>query len=228
MISIYLESKDERMMMKEQYLDEVFTTRRNDNGLFITIAGFDGSGKTTQIKALEKYFKERECDVLITAEPTQWYREQIEVRNFLEKGGDYFDAKRLALLIAADRFKHLQETIIPALEEGKVIICDRYVQVTFALMLARGVEPKLIIETNKGIIRPNISFYLNVDAKTLIERLHFRDGENLKYEERKIERIENIIQHYKKMGKYLINIDGKQAVNDVTKDIINILEKNVR
>lgn len=211
--------------MIEEYLDRVFVNKRKDEGFFITFAGFDASGKTTQINAIEKILCTRGHDVLVTAEPTDWYRKQKVVRDFLDNGGDVSLAKELAYLISEDRKKHINDVIKPALDAGKIVICDRYVQVTFALMMARGVEPSLIIDTNKGALCPDISFYLEVDASTLLKRLRSRDGEHLKYEERTEKRINTIVQYYKKMGKYLISIDGTQPIHKVTETLMEHIDK---
>lgn len=209
--------------MREEFLDKVFTTSRNDKATFITIVGFDGSGKTTQIEAIADAYRKIGREVVVTREPTDWYRQQPLVRNYLDNGGDEYTSKIMTFLIAADRLQHIRDVIQPALDEGKVVICDRYVQATFGIMMHRGVSPKLIMETNEGIPKPDYSFYVSVSVDNLIERLHKRDGDNLKFEERKAERIESIISAYDNMGKYLIAIDGNQSIEKVTEDILSYL-----
>lgn len=209
--------------MKEKYLDEVFTVKRKDSGLFISVVGFDGSGKTTQIEAIAEEYRKLGKEVIVTKEPTDWYRSQSLVRNYLENGGTEDVARIMALLVAADRVMHVKEEIIPALERGHVVICDRYVLATFAIMLHRGVDPQTIIETNKGVPRPDYSFYLDVPSAVLIERLYRRDGTKLKFEEQSEDRINSIVKSYTNMGKYIHIIDGNKKVELVTQDIKNIL-----
>lgn len=96
-------------------------------GLFITIEGGDGSGKSTQIDLLTKYFEEHGHEVLLTREPggtviSEKIRELILDKNHMEMA-DMTEA----LLYAASRAQHTQEFIIPNIKAGKVVICDRYV-----------------------------------------------------------------------------------------------------
>ncbi|WP_164779484.1 dTMP kinase [Paenibacillus kobensis] len=210
-------------MRKEYFaadLEQVFLKERSDSGLFITITGFDGSGKTTQIEAMANEFRKRNKDVLVTAQPNDWFRNQPINRHYLEHGGTEIQARILALMAAAARLVHVHDVILPALNEGKVVICDRYVHAAFAVFLHRGIDSKFLADINEGLPRPDYSFYLSVPPETLIQRLNHRDKGNLKYEERKIERITSIIHTYEQMGSQLIKIDGIQEADQVTNSIM--------
>src|SRR5690349_9651986 len=124
-------------------IDDVFGSR-HDAGLLISIVGFDGSGKTTQVSALADRFRKMGKTVVETYQPTDWYRQQTMVRHFHDKGGSPDTARILALCAAADRLKHVHEVIRPALEKGDVVICDRYVYATFGVFIHRGIDPEFL------------------------------------------------------------------------------------
>lgn len=201
-------------------LEQVFLKERNDPGILITVIGFDGSGKTTQIEALANEYKKRKKEVLLTVQPTDWFRNQPINRHFLEHGGSEIRARILSLMSAADRINHVHEVILPALNEGKVVICDRYVYAAFGVFIHRGVDSKFISDINRGLPKPDYAFYLNVSPEVLIQRLNHRDKGTLKYEEREIDRIISITRTYEQMGPQLINIDGNQEVDQVANSIM--------
>lgn len=204
-------------------LENVFLKKRNDRGILIAVAGFDGSGKTTQIEAIANEYRKRSRDVLITAQPTGWFRQQPNNRFFMANGGNEMDARILALMSAADRLKHVYDVIIPALNEGKVVICDRYIYTTFGLFIHRGIPSSFISEINKGLPKPDYAFYLNVPPEVLRKRLINRDRGCLKYEEQEIDRIASIIGAYEMMYPLLININGNQEIHQVTCEIMKHL-----
>lgn len=197
-------------------IDELFDSQTRYPGLLVTVVGFDGSGKTTQIEALGRRFRERGCEVIETRQPSDWYRNEKSVQTFHDEGGSMQRARILALFAAADRIRHVQEIIVPALKRGAVVICDRYVYATFGVFLHRGVDFDLLVTINSGIPRPDYAFYLDLPTAALLARLHLRDGSALKFEERVPERIESITNVYRAMGDLLIPVDGTQDVIRVT------------
>jgi len=200
-------------------LENVFLKERKDAGILIAIAGFDGSGKTTQIEAIANEYRKRSRVVLVTAQPTQWFRQQPINRNYLENGGNEKQARILALMSAADRLKHVYDIILPALERGEVVICDRYIYTTFGLFIHRGVESSFISEINKGLPKPDYAFFLDVPPEVLRQRLMIRDKGHLKYEEQDLDRIMSISSTYDMMQPLIIKIDGNREIDQVTHDI---------
>lgn len=213
--------------MKKEFtisdLENVFLEKRHDRGVLIAIAGFDGSGKTTQIEAIANEYTRRGRTVMITAQPTVWFRQQPSNRKYLNNGGTTDEARILALMSAADRLSHIKDVIMPALAEGKVVICDRYIYTTFGLFIHRGVESSFISEINKGLPRPDYAFYLQVSPEVLKNRLIERDKGKLKFEEQEIERIRSITSTYEKMSPQLICINGNQGIKEVTNEIMRYL-----
>lgn len=96
-------------------------------GLFITIEGGDGSGKSTQIDLLTKYFKEHGREVLLTREPGGTVISEKIREVILDKDHMEMDDMTEALLYAASRAQHTAEFILPNINKGNIVICDRYV-----------------------------------------------------------------------------------------------------
>lgn len=204
-----------------ELLDSVFTEVPRHDGLLISIVGFDGSGKTTQIEALAERFRAAGRDVLETRQPTDWYRNEASVQHFHQAGGSRERARILSLFAAADRHRHVHEVILPALREGRVVLCDRYVYATFGVFIHRGVDPDFLATINRGIPRPTHAFYLDVPTAVLVRRLRERDGDNLKFEEQSEERIRSITATYGHMGSLLEHVDGARPPEVVTDDLWN-------
>ena len=101
-------------------------------GLFITMEGPDGSGKSTQIAAIEKYFEEKGQKVLLTREPGGTRISEKIRELLLDKANSEMDPMAEALLYAASRAQLVSQVIKPALDEGINVICDRFVDSSIA------------------------------------------------------------------------------------------------
>lgn len=198
--------------------------RPNGSGPFVAICGFDGSGKTTQLEALRKFYADQGREVCVTRQPTDWYRNDPFVRSFLKNGGSSEQARVLALFAAADRHRHIQEVINPALTAGKVVLTDRYVFSSIAYFQSRGVPQDFILYINQGILAPDFSFFLDVRPDILLQRLVARDGETLKFEERAQSRIHNIRQNFLSLQPHLQIINGELPQDVVTANMIEIID----
>jgi len=112
-----------------------------NKGFFITFEGIDGSGKSTQIKSLAKSLKNFGFDIIITREPGGSVGGE-EIRNLLLQGDiNRWSAETEILLFTAARRDHLERIISPALQNGKIVICDRFTDSTRMYQGMRG--PKL-------------------------------------------------------------------------------------
>ena len=202
----------------QKYMPKVW--RQSDEGctgLLFVLCGFDGSGKSTQVRLLADKFITLGREVVVTRQPTDWYRNQPIVQSFLRGDGNE-DALQLALLAAADRRAHIVQTIVPALLKGAVVITDRYLYSTFCYFLLRGLSVKRIAELNQCIPRPTEAFYLDVPPETLMERIVKRDGDVVKREERSITSISDIVSAFRRMSKgkhSLTCVDGTQSIQQV-------------
>ncbi|MGX6961604.1 dTMP kinase [Vagococcus xieshaowenii] len=146
-------------------------------GIFITVEGPDGAGKTSVVKRLETLLKNElgKETVVLTREPGGIPIAEEIRKVILDPKNVEMDARTEALLYAAARRQHLVERIIPALNEGKVILCDRFVDSSLAYQGAGrkiGMEPVLSINefATEGLL-PDLTLYLDVDSDTGLERI---------------------------------------------------------
>jgi dTMP kinase len=138
-------------------------------GVFICIEGLDGSGKTTQAQLLTARLSEK-YNVVHTAEPSRG-----KIGTFI-RDRCLYEGKRLpteaeALLFAADRIEHIQNEVAPALAEGKLVICDRYIYSSLAYQGSAGLSLAWIKTINARALQPDFSIFIDVSPERVLERL---------------------------------------------------------
>jgi dTMP kinase len=144
-------------------------------GLFVTFEGIEGSGKTTQIRRASDYLKERGVPVLVTGEPGGTPLGS-ELRNILlDKTVLALSGRTELLLFAADRAQHVEEVIAPAMEEGKVVLCDRFSDATVAYQgygrgQDRGHIRSLCAFASRSLI-PDMTFLFDISADRGLDRI---------------------------------------------------------
>ena len=110
-------------------------------GLFIALEGPDGSGKSTITRLLGEYFKEKDMDYLVTREPGGTMIGEEIRRLILDTENTEMGPETEALLYAASRGQHVHEKIRPALKEGKIVLCDRFILSSLAYQgVGRGLD----------------------------------------------------------------------------------------
>lgn len=197
-------------------------------GIFISIEGGEGSGKTTQIKLISKYLEQNNIQYIFTREPggidiSEQIREII-----LDKKNTAMDARTEALLYAAARRQHLIERVIPALKEGKVIICDRFLDSSLAYQgFARGLGIEEVLRINEFAIEgymPELTIYLDIDPIKGLSRINMdvnREVNRLDLERNSFH--EKVREGYKLLlNKYperMKMIDASGSIENVFKDI---------
>lgn len=179
-------------------------------GVFIIIEGLDGSGKTTQAVLLTKKLSES-YNVFCTAEPSNG-----KIGTFIRESCLYGE-KRIpteaeALLFAADRIEHLQNEIRLALDEGKLVICDRYIYSSLAYQGSAGLSLDWIKTINARALQPDVAFFIDVDPKRVLERLQRKKSvmETLETQQK----VREVYLKFVEKGELLI-IDG-----DKPKDVV--------
>ena len=140
-------------------------------GTFITFEGIDGSGKSTQLRLLGNFLKANGCDALLTREPggTQL---GLRLRAALLDAAEEVDPLTELLVFAADRAQHVRRLVRPALDEGRLVISDRYADATVAYQGAgRGFSTELIsqiVQLATEGLKPDLTllFDLTIDEST--------------------------------------------------------------
>ena len=140
-------------------------SKTSKKGYFITVEGSDGVGKSTQIKNIEKYFRNIGSDVVLTREPGGTNIGEKLRSILLDVSNKEMDPLTEMLIYAASRAQHVKEVIIPALNEGKTVISDRYIDSSLAYQgygrnLGRCVEDVNKYATD-GIM-PDKTFWLDL------------------------------------------------------------------
>ena len=143
-------------------------------GLFLTVEGPDGAGKTTQIELLRDYLSDKGYDIIVCREPggtpiSEAVRNVILNKEFTEMGH-----MTELLLYAAARAQLIEEVIRPALEDGKIVICDRFVESSAVYQgIARGMGIDLVYKVNQfaiGDTMPDLTIMIDLDAEAGISR----------------------------------------------------------
>ncbi len=143
-------------------------------GYLITFEGVEGSGKSTQIELLKAFLEKAGKEVLTVREPggTEIGERIREI--LLGSAGEGMEALTELLLYASCRSEIVTKVIKPALESGKIVICDRFTDSTIAYQgYARGLDLTSISEVSKlatGGMKPSITFLLDLDPKTGLKR----------------------------------------------------------
>ncbi|MFK4182320.1 dTMP kinase [Staphylococcus cohnii] len=201
---------------------------------FITFEGPEGSGKTTVIQQVAEKLK-YEYNIILTREPGG-VKTGEQIREVLLEGED-MDDRTEALLFAASRREHLVGKVIPALNNGNVVLCDRYIDSSLAYQgYARGIgieEVKSINEFAINGLYPDLTIYLDVSVEVGRERIlknqrnqNRLDLEGVKFHEKVVEGYKKIIHNE---SERFIVINADQSIDKVVKttyeSITNYLEK---
>ncbi|NLY79869.1 MAG: dTMP kinase [Lysinibacillus sp.] len=201
-------------------------------GYLISFEGGEGSGKSTILKLLSESLKQKGYEVICTREPGGIdIAEQI--RNvILDKKNVNMDAKTEALLYAAARRQHLVEKVIPQLERGSIVLCDRYIDSSLTYQgYARGLGMEDVFNINQfaiGKYMPDLTLYLDVSPKVGLSRIQKDDGrevnrldlESLEFHEKVREGYHKLLEQYPKRIK---QIDAERDIDMVFSDVLNVV-----
>lgn len=152
------------------------------NGIFITFEGSEGSGKTTQIDRLVSRLEAVDRDVVVTREPggTEIGEEIRHLLKHSAAGKEMCPAAEL-LLFAASRAQLVREVILPSLEDGKIILCDRFLDSTTVYQgVARNIADGPVNAINRfavGDIMPDLTLVLDVPAEVGLSRIRHRPSD---------------------------------------------------
>jgi len=187
-------------------------------GTFVCIEGLDGCGKTTQAKLLVEKLQ-RSYSAMYTAEPSEG-----KVGDFIRKSILYGEKRSTslaeALLFAADRVEHVENEVLPALRQGKLVISDRYIYSSLAYQGAAGLSLEWIQSINQYALRPELAIFIDVDPRAVMQRLKPVKSfmENLETQQR----VRQIYLKFVEKGD-LIRIDGNKPKHLVAEELQRVV-----
>lgn len=196
-------------------------------GKFIVLEGIDGSGISTQSQELKKILEsEFDCKAILTKEPSTGPI-GVTIRQVLSRRISGIEDNSLALLFAADRVDHNLNTIIPALQQSKHVICDRYLWSSLAY---QGMKEDIewLEQINRYAYKPDLTIFIKVRPETSLRRITTSRLKTEIFEELGIlqQVYDNYIKIFKKwqdLGEQVIEIDGEQPSETVTAEIREVL-----
>lgn len=205
--------------------------------LFITFEGIDGSGKTTQLRLLHEYLRHRGIDTAVAREPGGTEVGEA-IRQILLHSGTQ-DLKPLSelLLYYASRHQNLCQNILPALERGQWVLCDRYADASLAYQgYGRGLDLNFIEQLNQAVIGqrlPNLTLLIDLDPATALARARQRNQERAvdegRFEMEALTFFERVREGYltiarKSPGRFR-TVSGELSVENAHQEIVRLVSE---
>ena len=222
-------------------LNKLISQSTKSKGLFITFEGGEGVGKTTQINLLKSYLLNINYKVVCSREPGGTI-EGEQVRKLLVSGSSKtWDPMSEALMFNASRRQHINKIILPSLDKGNIVLCDRFIDSTIVYQgYAGSIEQSILKKKNKKFcynLYPDLTFFLDLDASLGLKRTRKRSDykEENRFENFGLDYHNKISKGFNNLAKNnkerIITIDASESIEQISKNIINFinlkLEKNV-
>lgn len=206
------------------------STKHGYPGLLIVVEGTDGAGKSTQIQLLKSWIEDQCYGVMVS----EWKTSKL-IAHVIDdaKERNLLNATTFSLLYASDFTNRLENSIIPALKAGFVVLLDRYTYTAFARDVVRGCKPKWVRKVYDYAPEPDLTFYLELPVDVLLKRIiaknkgldYFESGRDIGlstdfYDSFKLYQT-NILDEYEKMKHKhnFITLDGTQEVEEIQNQI---------
>ena len=223
----------EKFLMKYHVEFDIDLKKNPYKGTYIALEGLDGSGKTTQVDELTKYFKNLGREVIRTHEPRRDGAMGKLVQDVLEEN-THITEVAIQYLFAAQRAVYLEELVIPALKRGAIVITDRcfWSSIPYGLLdrFESGKDENAgqllaslsVLSMYHEFIAPDFSFVLDVSVETAGKRLVKKGGIELYEKKEKLKKIKKGYEFLlSKFSDSLISIDAENAVDNVTAQILS-------
>ncbi|WP_458120598.1 dTMP kinase [Paenibacillus sp. Z6-24] len=207
------------------------------NGLFIAIEGMDGSGKTSQLERIKQYLAVKEISFLSTREPGGISVSE-QIRNVILNVDNHMSGLTECLLYASARREHLIQKVIPALQSGQLVICDRYVMSSLAYQGYGRELGQAVLDINRLAIQvddreywADVNIYINVRPEVGLERIMAKtsDREINRLDLEAIDFHHRVYQGYIKLSQeytdQFIIINGEQSEEKVFEEIRQVIDR---
>ena len=202
-----------------------------NKGYFISFEGIDGSGKSTQIQKLAEFLESLNFEVIVTREPGGSVGGE-EIRKLLLQGEvDRWSAEAEILLFTAARRDHLERVILPAIDDGKIVICDRFTDSTRMYQGMRGTNLRNLVDTlNERVINldPDLTILIDINPKISLKRAKSRKTVEERFEdfgvEMQLKMRKGFIELAKEFGNRIEVVNGRQSIDKLAQDICSLVE----
>lgn len=200
---------------------------------FITFEGIEGCGKSTQAKKLYEYFLTNQTNSILTREPGGTKTGEKIRTILMDEKIDKLESKTELLLNYASRIEHIEKLIIPAINQGKIVICDRFFDSSFAYQgVAMGLGFNYVKQLNDLLLNnfvPDLTFFIDITLEEGFKRTAKRT-ENNRYDKLGAEFHQKIYDAYFKLAKNnsrIKIIDGMKNSDEVFHQILTIINQNL-
>lgn len=203
-------------------------------GSFITFEGIDGSGKSTQARKLAEHLQAQGRDIVLTREPGGSEGAE-EIRALVLQGEpDRWSAETEILLFTAARRDHLERTILPAIEAGKVVICDRFADSTRMYQgLSRGDLRGTVDQLHKLMIgrEPDMTILIDMDSNTGLSRALSRQGVEERFEtfgaDLQAQMRAGFLSLAEEFKERFVVINGARSIDEVSVDVCQTVDDHL-
>ena len=201
------------------------------SGLFISFEGIDGCGKSTQADLLRSYLESKGEQVELLREPGGTALSEQIREILLNPNNDKMDPSTESILLSACRAQLTREIIIPALERGNIVICDRYADSTLAYQgYGRGINLEWLEKLNEFAtagLKPDITLLVDLPVDEAFNRMQSKSFDRIEMEG--IEFLDKVRSGYLELtdrfSKRYFMIDGMETIEEMSKKIINKIEE---
>lgn len=199
-------------------------------GLFITLEGVDGAGKSTQIAAIKEFFEKKGLEAIVTREPGGTAISEKIREIILDRENREMEPMTEALLYAAARAQHVAQVICPALEQGKHVICDRFVDSSIAYQgygRKLGDSISIINAYAAAGCVPDITFFLRLESGAAKERIGANHLDRIELEAMDFH--QRVFHGYETLAlqfpERIVTIDAAREIGEIQEEIQEHIER---